>query len=191
MSFENPEVLTGQFIADAVKGRSFEMYPPMVSHGILMHRWIDDFTDTHELVLGLRSEIRSELGLLSSPSLDIFFDHILARDWQQVFPGSDLDHFVAHTYEKLLENKAIMPLKMQMVLFYMSNHDWLGGYRHLHGIEKTFKGLSNRFSKGAGFLHAPGVLERKLSEVSEVFHAFFPELLALSRTKFNTFAPRN
>ena len=50
LSQHDPELLVGNFIADYVKGKRYLDYPPKISEGIMMHRQIDHFTDTHEMV---------------------------------------------------------------------------------------------------------------------------------------------
>ena len=47
LSGNDNDVLFGNFIADAIKGKSYLDWPKKVQKGILLHRFIDDFTDTH------------------------------------------------------------------------------------------------------------------------------------------------
>ena len=54
LSFNNDSVLVGQFIADDVKGNQWMNYETDIRNGILLHRFIDDFTDNHAAVLELK-----------------------------------------------------------------------------------------------------------------------------------------
>jgi acyl carrier protein phosphodiesterase len=47
LSFDDPEVLTGNMISDFVKGKKKYGYPPRILAGIDLHRAIDEFTDDH------------------------------------------------------------------------------------------------------------------------------------------------
>ena len=47
LSYPDAELLFGNFIGDYVKGRTWQDYPEGVQRGILLHRAIDVFTDTH------------------------------------------------------------------------------------------------------------------------------------------------
>ena len=47
LSFGHKEVLTGNMISDFVKGKARFQYPEGIQKGIMLHRAIDDFTDTH------------------------------------------------------------------------------------------------------------------------------------------------
>ena len=50
LSFERPEIMVGNFIADFVKGNAYLEYPQSVRNGIMLHREIDKFTDQHPQV---------------------------------------------------------------------------------------------------------------------------------------------
>ncbi len=49
-----PLVIVGNFMADAVKGRDLSRFPAAVEQGIRRHRAIDAFTDEHPLQLAGR-----------------------------------------------------------------------------------------------------------------------------------------
>ena len=50
LSGNDEEVMIGNFIADAVKGRDYLGYSDGIVKGILLHRRIDAFTDSHVVV---------------------------------------------------------------------------------------------------------------------------------------------
>jgi len=47
---EDEGLIIGNFIADSVKGSSWRAYNLDIQKGILLHRKIDEFTDSHPLV---------------------------------------------------------------------------------------------------------------------------------------------
>ena len=47
LSQDDPELIVGNFIADHIKGKKYIDYPSGISKGIMMHRNIDHFTDSH------------------------------------------------------------------------------------------------------------------------------------------------
>ena len=65
--------MIGNFIADSVKGKSHQNFPKRIADGILMHRFIDDFTDTHPVVKGCTALLRSDLKKFAPVALDVFF----------------------------------------------------------------------------------------------------------------------
>ena len=50
LSGEDDEVKLGNFIGDYVKGSKYLEYAEKIKKGILLHRKIDSFTDSHPLI---------------------------------------------------------------------------------------------------------------------------------------------
>ncbi len=65
LSGDSEEVLTGNFIGDAVKGKQYLNYKEDVQKGILLHRQIDSFTDKHPLVRMCSQYFRPNYGRYS------------------------------------------------------------------------------------------------------------------------------
>ncbi|MBK6633182.1 MAG: hypothetical protein IPG38_01660 [Chitinophagaceae bacterium] len=55
LSFNDPEILLGNMISDYIKGKKQFDYPLPVQKGIRLHRFIDQFTDTHAATHELKS----------------------------------------------------------------------------------------------------------------------------------------
>ncbi len=51
LSFDQPEMLIGNMINDYVKGKKQFDYPAAIHKGMILHRSIDEFTDTHEVTI--------------------------------------------------------------------------------------------------------------------------------------------
>jgi len=47
LSFNDESLLVGNLIADAVKGKQFFLFSESIRKGMLLHRKIDAFTDSH------------------------------------------------------------------------------------------------------------------------------------------------
>ena len=50
LSGKNRQIQIGNFVGDAVKGKAYNSYPDFFRKGILLHRLIDSFADTHPAV---------------------------------------------------------------------------------------------------------------------------------------------
>ncbi|GAL00009.1 acyl carrier protein phosphodiesterase [Nonlabens ulvanivorans] len=81
LSGNDTELRIGNFIADSVRGKDFTMFPERVAQGIILHRHIDTFTDSHPIVKLSKDLIRSEYGHWSSVIVDLYYDHFLAANW--------------------------------------------------------------------------------------------------------------
>jgi len=52
LSGDNDLVTIGNFIADGIKGTQYKTYSKDIQIGILLHRHIDSYTDSHKTVRG-------------------------------------------------------------------------------------------------------------------------------------------
>ena len=82
LSQDNEDVIFGNFIADAVKGKSYLKYRKDIITGILLHRDIDTFTDRHPIVKNSKATVREHFGKYSGIVVDIYYDHFLAHNWE-------------------------------------------------------------------------------------------------------------
>ena len=169
-------VLLGNLIADAVPGRQLETYPPAVQAGIRLHRAIDTFTDQHPVVRrGTRRLREAGYGKYAGVISDMFLDHFLARHFAGFTP-EPLPDFARRVYALLLVRQAEMPSRVQQMLGYMVQHNWLLGYAETAGLARALAGLSRRASAGSGMETAVEELLRHYAAYETDFWEFFPEL---------------
>ena len=76
--------LSGNLLADFVRGNPEESFPPDVVAGIHMHRRIDVLTDNLPEVREAREWFRSETRRVAPITLDVMWDHFLSRHWSQL-----------------------------------------------------------------------------------------------------------
>ena len=170
------EVLVGNFMADSVPGRQFESYPAGVQVGIRLHRAIDTFTDQHPVVRRSTQRLREAgYGKYAGVISDMFLDHFLARNFAVLSPES-LPDFALRVYALLQAHKAKMPARVQQMLDYMVQHDWLLGYAETEGIRRALGGLSRRASAGSGMETAATELVANYTAYEADFREFFPQL---------------
>ena len=143
LSFENDEILTGNMISDFVKGNKKMLYPVAIRKGIMLHRMIDEFTDTHAATKRAKACFKESAGAYAGVFVDVVYDHFLANDPVQFSPGN-LEVFAQQTYFTLNNNISMLPLRFSNMLPYMISQDWLFNYRLPTGIERSFAGLFRR-----------------------------------------------
>ena len=170
------DVLVGNFIADSVPGRQLDNYPPGVQAGIRLHRAIDAFTDQHPVVRGSTLRLRAAgYGKYAGVISDMFLDHFLARYFGEFTPEI-LPDFAQRVYFLLQARQGEMPPRVQQMLFYMTQHNWLLGYAETEGIRRALGGLSRRASPGSGMETAATELIANYTDYEADFRAFFPQL---------------
>ncbi|WMJ73078.1 ACP phosphodiesterase [Cytophagaceae bacterium ABcell3] len=147
------DILIGNFIADAVKGKAVNDYPSLVKAGILLHREIDCYTDSHPAFLNMKRRLSTSYRHYSGVIADIYIDHFLANGWN-AFSSMPLTVFTQRVYRLLEYNSESLPLKFQKLLPHMISNDWLYNYSKLYGVQKSLEGLSRRTSFDSGMENA-------------------------------------
>jgi acyl carrier protein phosphodiesterase len=175
LSSDKEEEMVGQFIADAVKGNDFNLYSPDIRQGILLHRWVDSFTDTHDLVKELRAEYRPNLGLYSGVLIDLVFDYFLAKDFQ-IHSGIELEEFQQFTFSVLNKHEDHFPEKMKKYFFHMKDKEFMMKYAHTVEMANIVRQMGNRIPRGESLLAAGDFFEDYVEMASAYFPTFFEEL---------------
>ncbi|RXP52297.1 DUF479 domain-containing protein [Lutibacter sp. HS1-25] len=175
LSKNNKNILIGNFIADAVKGKKHNNYPREIQIGILLHREIDNYTDNHPIVKKSMHRLHPRYRHYDGVIIDILYDHFLAKNWNMYSPIS-LESYAENTYHFLTKNAADFPEKLQKLLPNMIQYNWLVNYATLEGIERVLGGM-NRRTKGISQMNlAIEDLNLHYNEFEEDFTNFFKDL---------------
>lgn len=145
LSFGDAGILTGNLIADHVKGKlALDRYPEEVRKGILLHRRIDMFTDEHPATGRAKLWFREVYGLYSGAVVDSLYDHYLANDAKYFASDAELRAFAEETYRKAEHYKDVFPERFAEYFPYMREQNWLFNYRNLLGMKRSLNGLHRR-----------------------------------------------
>jgi acyl carrier protein phosphodiesterase len=101
-------LIVGGFIADQVKGLIPGTYSEEVRKGIQLHRMIDAFTDSHNLVRQAQRLLPKSFGRSRGIIIDVFFDHLLAEDFQ-IISGQQLATFSMEMQTILKKHNELLP----------------------------------------------------------------------------------
>src|SRR6478672_4752141 len=144
LSFDQPDVLTGNMISDFVKGRKKFDYPDAIQLGMELHRGIDHFTDTHSSTRNIAALFKPVYRLYGGAFADIVYDHFLANDRNEFPSLLHLMQFTTHTYQQLAMQAEFFPAPFASMFPYMRTQNWLYHYHEDAGIQKSFGGLGRR-----------------------------------------------
>lgn len=173
LSFGQSELLVGNMISDHVKGKKQYDFPEGIRKGIILHRSIDNYTDSHLQVSKAKEYFRASYRLYAAPLIDIVFDHYLASTQ---FDEEELFTFSQGVYQVLEEYWDWLPERFQQLFPYMKEHNWLYNYRHLAGIERSMNGLIRRAAYINDMQTAIHLLQQHYTELGEIFSVFFPDV---------------
>jgi acyl carrier protein phosphodiesterase len=176
LSFGEPEILAGNLISDFVKGKKKFDYSPGIQKGIMLHRAIDEFTDTHQATREAKLFFKPDYGLYAGAFIDVVYDHFLANDEKEFPDERKLAVFTQKTYGQLVSYEPVFPEKFRRFFYYMRLQDWLYHYRFRAGINNSFAGLVRRAAYIQQHEAASVVFEKHFSELKVCYEIFFPGL---------------
>ena len=176
LSCREEHLLVGNYLADFLNLKEAQQLTPEIQQGISLHRAIDRFTDEHpavrQSILRLRPFHRKYAPVIS----DIFYDYLLAKNWQQ-FSKEDLRIFVDRVYRTLLAWTPFFPEDFQAQARHMIEADWLMSYTHYNGLGYTFLRLQRRISQPDQLENVLENLQSLENELERDFLDFFPDLM--------------
>lgn len=170
----------GGLMGDFVKGLLPADLPPDLASGVALHRAIDGFADRHPAFIASRARISPLRRRVGGVLVDLFYDHLLARDWASLAPGT-LDQYTSQLYAALAHYSNLLPEKAREVGDLMSKHDWLGSYRHVAAVGQAIDRMAVYRLKRANTLG--GGIEEFLADpdgFSNDFRLFLPDALAFA-----------
>ncbi|MDD2984449.1 MAG: acyl carrier protein phosphodiesterase [Crocinitomicaceae bacterium] len=173
-SNNDSELMTANLFGDFVKGRDLSAYQPKVQEGILLHRKIDSFIDQSETVLILMRKLYASLPKVSSVAIDLFFDHLLAKNWNQFHPVP-LDDFLNQYYQNIQLSEQLYAAKFIGMMQKLIEHNWISYYPTLYGLEKSCQGVSSRISFPNELKNGKIVFLEYEEEITDTFFQFMKE----------------
>jgi len=183
LSQSNVDLMVGNFVADHVKGKSYQNFSEGIQKGIQMHRFIDSYTDSHPEVMKGKQRLYAKYSKYAAVIIDMYYDHILAKNWS-VYSPINLASFANSCYKILNSRLDQMPERSQMVLHYMEKQDWLNAYASMEGMNKAFRGLASRAKFDSKMETAMEDLESQMESFQSEFEVFFPNILSAVDSQF-------
>ncbi|MGO4701632.1 ACP phosphodiesterase [Dyella sp. 2RAB6] len=177
---DDADLRLGGMLGDFVHGKPDpQRFPPRVIDGIRLHRAIDVYTDAHPEVAEARRLLPSPYRRFGGILLDMWFDHLLARDFAS-WSAEPLDVYSDQLRALLHRHRELLPEGLQRFLAYMEVHGLPAGYAERGEIERALRGVSARLSRANPVGDAMPVLLELEQPLHERFEAFFPQLRAFA-----------
>lgn len=185
LSGENENIIIGNFIADGIKGNRYLKYPPEIAKGILLHRGIDSFTDSHPTVHKSTAKLHENYGHYSGVIVDILYDHFLAKNWPK-YHSQPLEEYVQDFYSLLRDNFTKLTPRIQKMMPFLITQNWLLSYATVEGIGKILAQMNVRTKRVVQMDQAVNELIEHYDEFEAEFTSFFDELILFSKQKLET-----
>lgn len=174
LSGKEPQVILGNFMADSIKGNQYKNYPKQIQKGILLHRHIDSTTDAHPSFRNSTKRLHANYGHYSGIIVDIFYDHFLAKNWND-YETISLEEFANKSYQLFKKNHALLTPQIQYMLPYMVKNNWFYNYQYFEGIADTLTGMNRRTKNKSG-------MDKATYELMEYYEAFEADFRVVFKT---------
>jgi acyl carrier protein phosphodiesterase len=182
LSGTNDLLKIGNFMADSIKGNDYEKYAPEIKKGILLHRHIDSFTDSHPIYRRSKHRLHEKYGHYSGVIMDILYDHFLAKNWNK-FSNEKLEDYANDFYQLLQDNYDILTERIKGMMPYMIARNWLVSYATIEGLEIILFQMDYKTKHRANMQEAVVELQDFYSEFESEFFLFFEELTVSCQQK--------
>ncbi len=173
----------GNFLGDFVKGNPEGRFNTKVVQGIRLHRFVDSYTDHHPLIKSTKLLFQKELRRFSPISLDMFWDHCLAKHWL-TFHDQPLSLFsrqaeviIAEESHELLQ---ALPERFEKVSQLVWQYKWFEHYAEIKNIDIALQRIALRSPRMARLAGTFATLLEHYDLLSSIFFELYPEVLMAS-----------
>ena len=169
------DVLLGSLLGDFWRGAPDPGWPDGVRAGVLLHRRIDVYTDSHPVVADARALFDAPWRRYAGILIDIYFDHVLARDWPRDAPQT-LEAFSVQVGALLDRHRDWLPADLNRFAGYFRAHGLFAAYSRRAVIDQVLAGISCRLRHPNQLGEAGPALWAHADELDAAFARFFPDL---------------
>ena len=176
----NPASRVGNLLGDFVTGRPESLrvhFPDPVLRGIVRHRAIDRFTDSHRITARMKEYVAPARRRFSGVIADLIHDHFLTRHWSN-HRDEPLHEFVAACNSALREYRDLLPPELGETLEDRIEDHWLEQYGTDEGLDGVFRRVASRNPLFAPIRDSIEDLKNHRQGFEAGFREFFPDLVA-------------
>lgn len=172
-------------MADGIYGSSLNSFPDEIQKGILLHRYIDSYTDAHPVFRQSTKRLHPAYHHYAGVIVDIFYDHFLAKNWNN-YNSEPLNLYTQKFYQLLQDNFTQLTDRAKGMIPYMVRQDWLGSYATTTGIARILEQMDRRTKHKSGMKNAIDELMEFYDEFEDEFTRFFETIRIFAAGKIKT-----
>ncbi|MCX8957963.1 ACP phosphodiesterase [Erwinia psidii] len=169
--------LTGNLMADYVRGNPHGMWPEQIAQGIQLHRRIDAMTDSLPEVRAARALFRGQTWRVAPIALDIIWDHFLALQWNTIQPEISLPVFLADCHSVIHRELHTTPPRFRTLNEHLWTERWMEKYADVDWLKKVFSGIASRRPRLAALTESHQDFTDNYQNLSEIFWQFYPTMM--------------
>lgn len=182
LSGDNDLIKIGNFMADGIRGKQFETYPLEIQKGIILHRFIDTYTDAHPIFRKSTKRLHEKYHHYAGVIVDVLYDHFLAKNWNN-YSDESLADFTNRFYQSLQDNYEFLSDRTKGMMPYMIEYNWLVSYQTVEGINRILTQMDGRTKNESKMRFSSNELNEYYTEFENEFTSFFEDIRIESRQK--------
>ncbi|MBI2259222.1 MAG: DUF479 domain-containing protein [Flavobacteriia bacterium] len=170
------DLMINNLYGDFVKGKYITHYDEKIQAGIVLHRNLDSYIDTHSTISLIKKEISIDLPKIYPIAIDLFYDHFLAKNWNN-YHSSPLEFYLNDFYSKIEHIPNYYSEEFHLFLNRLREKKWLNYYHTLFGLHKLCEGVSKKLNFKNELGKAPAVYINKEVQIEKHFLTFTNEAI--------------
>lgn len=182
LSDQTPEGFLGGILGDFVSGKIDGKFTPVIEREITIHRRIDFFTDTNEIVKRSKKRVSESRRRFAGVLVDVFYDHYLALNFEN-YAKVSLKEFNNNVYQTLKAGNNVVEEELQDRLKGIAHYDLLGSYLTLEGIGLALYRISKRLKRENTLAEGIFDIKNNYNELQNDFEEFFPQLIEFAKSE--------
>lgn len=167
----------GNFIGDFVKGNQYDNYPAEIRRGILLHRQIDSYTDSHPVVRETVAMLRPHFGRYSAIVVDLYFDHILALRFEDYSENRSLKRLSMQFYAASIIYYGHLPSRVKGFIWHFISTHRLRKYATIEGLKESLQIMQRHKTPAIDPDLVIDYLKQNSNQMESQFRLFFPDLI--------------
>lgn len=166
------DLMVGGFLGDFIKGPLPTSLDSGIAQGVLLHRSIDAYSDTHAELGKLRKSLPAGWGRFSGIILDLFIDHHLSANWQ-AFHSNSIESFVSSTQHALWARRHLASDSACTVMDRLYKYEWLTRYADIEFTLEALRRIGSRIR-----------FDNPLHRCDELMPNYYEQLCASARAVY-------
>lgn len=175
LTFTDQQIV-GQFLQDHIQNKNRFLLPKSIQEGIILHREVDTFTDSHPAISEAKKIFSPLVRLYSGAFVDVAMDYFLAND-PSIKNPNEWKQFSQHVYRVLKTHDSFFPEPFHRMLARMSSDDWLYNYREDWGVEFSMRNVLNKAKYLDKNLDVFPLFLKHKKDLKSFYEEFFPDLV--------------
>lgn len=175
--------IVGNAAANFVKGDPYRQYSLIIADGIMLHRRLDKYIDQLMLVKQAKLLFRQHTQRVAPITLDIVWDHFLAKHWHNYVPNMTLVDFSVQMKAIIDRDKILFSSEFNRFMHYLWQDQWLINYADLNFIQRVLNGMANQRPKLSMLRETFADLTQHYQILESLFFNFYPQLMYNAKAK--------